>query len=125
VKLLSYLCFVKKVRKVVASKNYFKNFLLGQSKKVQNKIFKVIQIIETVERVPSQYLKAISDSGGLYEARIKLGSNIWRVFCCFDEGRVVILLSGFQKKSDKTPKKELQKAQRLMSQYFEEKERKE
>ncbi|TRW96449.1 type II toxin-antitoxin system RelE/ParE family toxin [Flavobacterium gawalongense] len=60
-------------------------------------------------------------TNGLYEARIQLASNIWRVFCFFDHGRLVILLNGFQKKKQKTPKNEIDKALRLMKQYYEEK----
>ena len=109
---------MKKVREVIAYKNYFEDFLLSQPKKVQDKIFKVIEIIETYERVPSNYLKNIKGSKGLYEARIKLGSNIWRVFCFFDKGRLVILLNGFTKKTQKTPKKEINKALKLMNTYY-------
>lgn len=58
---------------------------------------------------------------GLFEARIKLGSNIWRVFCFFDKGKLVILLNGFIKKTQKTPKKEIDKAVRLMKEYYEQK----
>jgi len=55
---------------------------------------------------------------GLYEIRIKSGSDIYRVFCCFDEGRIVILFNAFQKKSQKTPKKEIVKAIKLKEEYF-------
>ena len=89
--------------------------------KVQDKIFKVIEAIETLERVPKNYLKAITGTKGLYEARISLASNIWRVFCFFDEGKLVILLNGFTKKTQKTPKKEIDKALRLMADYYNEK----
>lgn len=91
----------------MAFRNYFEDFLTGQPQKVQDKIFKIIEAIETLERVPSNYLKAMVGTDGLYEARIQLGSNIWRVFCFFDGDRLVILLNGFQKKTQKTPKKEL------------------
>ena len=74
-----------------------------------------------MERVPKNYLKAITGTKGLYEARISLSSNIWRVFCFFDEGKLVILLNGFTKKTQKTPKKELDKALRLMKDYYNEK----
>ena len=110
-----------KVREVIAYEKHFEDFLLKQQRKVQDKIFKVIEIIETYERVPSQYLKAIIGTKGLYEARIKLGSNIWRVFCFFDKGKLVILLNGFQKKSQKTPNKEIKKAEKLMNQYYQDK----
>ena len=88
---------------------------------MQDKIYKVIEIIETYERVPSNYLKHLKGTNGLYEARIKLGSNIWRVFCFFDKGKLVILLNGFSKKSQKTPQKEIDKAIRLMKLYYDEK----
>ena len=72
-----------KVREVIAFKNYFEDFLKSQPQKVQDKIFKIIEAIETLERVPSNYLKHLVGTEGLYEARIQLGSNIWRVFCFF------------------------------------------
>lgn len=110
-----------KIREVIAYKNYFEDFLLGQPRKVQDKIFKIIEAIETLERVPSNYLKAMEGTNRLYEARIQLASNIWRVFCFFDNGKLVILLNGFQKKTQKTPKNELEKALRLMKEYYQEK----
>lgn len=95
---------VEKIRKVIAYKNYFQDFLSKQPIKVQDKIYKVIEAIETFERIPSHYLKALKGTNGLYEARIKLGSNIWRVFCFFDKGKLVILLNGFTKKHRKLRK---------------------
>ncbi len=112
---------MNKIREVIAYKHYFEEFLLAQPTKVQDKIYKVVEIIETYQRVPSNYLKAITGTNGLYETRIKLGSNIWRVFCFFDKGKLVILLNGFQKKTQKTPKKEIDKALNLMKSYYEEK----
>jgi phage-related protein len=110
-----------KVREVIAFKNYFESFLKSQPKKVQDKIFKIIEAIETLERVPSNYLKFLVGTNGLYEARIQLGSNIWRVFCFFDNDKLVILLNGFQKKTQKTPKNEIEKALKLMIEYHEQK----
>lgn len=110
-----------KVREVIAFRNYFEDFLNGQPQKVQDKIFKIIEAIETLERVPSNYLKAMTGIDGLYEARIQLGSNIWWVLCFFDGERLVILLNGFQKKTQKTPKKEIDRALRLMAEYYEQK----
>ena len=110
-----------KVREVIAYKNYFEDFLLVQPQKVQDKFFKIIEAIETLERVPANYLKAMEGTKGLYEARIQLSSNIWRVFCFFDQGKLVILLNGFQKKTQKTPKNEIEKALRLMNEYYLEK----
>jgi len=112
-----------KVREVIAFKNYFEDFLKKQPIKVQNKIFKVIEAIETLERVPSNYLKHLTETDGLYEARIRLGSNIWRVFCFFDSGKLVVLINGFQKKTQKTPRKEIKKAERIKAAYYEQKAR--
>ncbi|HLW50034.1 MAG TPA: type II toxin-antitoxin system RelE/ParE family toxin [Sphingobacteriaceae bacterium] len=112
-----------KVREVLAFKNYFEEFLREQPKKVQDKIFKVIEAIETLERVPSNYLKHLAGATGLYEARIQLGTNIWRVFCFFDGERLVILMNGFQKKTQKTPKNEIERALKIMTEYYEQKKR--
>ena len=112
---------MNKVREVIAYKHYFEEFLNAQTTKVQDKIFMIIEAIETLERVPSQYLKHIAGTNGLYEARVKLGSNIWRVFCFFDHGKLVILLNGFQKKTQKIPRAEIKKAERLMNEYYRDK----
>lgn len=108
----------QKVREVVEFENHFSEFLKQQPVKVQNKIFKIIEAIETLERVPSNYLKMLVGTNGLYEARIQLGSDIWRVFCFFDNGKLVILLNGFTKKTQKTPKSEIEKALQLMKKYY-------
>jgi phage-related protein len=110
---------MEKIREVIAYKKYFVDFLTKQPIKVQNKIFKIIEAIETLERIPTTYLKLISGTNGLYEARIQLGTDIWRVFCFFDKGKLVILLNGFQKKTQKTPKNEIEKAINLMKEYYE------
>lgn len=96
-----------KARQVVEFESHFSDFLKRQPEKVQNKIFKIIEAIETLERVPSNYLKSLVDTDGLFEARVQLGTNIWRVFCFFDDGKLVILLNGFSKKSQRTPKRKL------------------
>jgi phage-related protein len=108
----------EKVREVVEFENHFSEFLKKQPVNVQNKIFKIIEAIETLERVPSKYLKMLVGTNGLYEARIQLGSDIWRVFCFFDNGKLVILLNGFTKKTQKTPKNEIEKALQLMKKYY-------
>jgi phage-related protein len=107
-----------KVREVVEFENHFSVFLKKQPTKVQDKIFKIIEAIETLERVPSNYLKKLTGTDGLYEARILLGTDIWRVFCFFDKDKLVILLNGFTKKTQKTPKNEIEKALKLMQRYY-------
>ena len=109
------------IRQIIAYKNHFEDFLLALDIRTQNKIHKIISILETMDKVPSNYIKHISGTKGLYEVRVQLGSNIWRIFCFFDEGNLVILLNGFTKKTEKTPRTEIEKAKILMRTYYEEK----
>ncbi len=61
---------------------------------------------------------------GLYEIRAEIGSDIFRVFCFFDEGNLVVLLNGFKKKTQKTPANEIEMAEKLKNQYYHEKKSK-
>ncbi len=94
---------------------------MSQNSNVQEKIEYVFNVIRTVDRIPQKFLKHIESTDGLYEIRIKVGSDIYRIFCCFDKGKIVILFNGFQKKSQKTPKKEIEKVLKLKTKYFKEK----
>ena len=108
-------------REIRFYKNYFIEFYIAQDKKVQEKIEYAFKLIRTVERVPEKFLKHIESTDGLYEIRIKYRSNILRIFCCFDEGRIVVLFNAFQKKTQKTPKKEIEKGLKLKQEYFQSK----
>ena len=110
-----------KYREVITYKNYFEYFFREQTRKVQDKIIKVLDILENVERVPVTYLKYIEGTNGLFEVRVQLGSNIFRIFCCFDGNRLVVLFSGFHKKTQKTPKKEIERALKIMNDYYDNK----
>lgn len=110
-----------KVREVITYKDYFDDFFKAQGQKVRDKIIKVLDIIEQVDKVPSAYLKYIEGTNGLFEVRVQLGNNIFRIFCFFDGNKFVILLTGFQKKTQKTPPGEIKRAVRLMEEYYEEK----
>jgi phage-related protein len=107
----------KKYRTAIFYKNYFEDFFIKQSDKIKEKIIWTIQLIEDLERVPETYLKHIESTDGLYEIRIKLGKNIFRIFCFFDQGKLIILANGFQKKTQKTPKREIEKALKIMEEY--------
>lgn len=98
-------------------------FFREQTPKVRDKIIKVLDIIEQIERIPTTYLKYIEGTNGLFEVRVQLGNNIFRIFCFFDGNKFIVLLSGFQKKTQKTPSDEIKKAIRLMCEYYEEKEK--
>lgn len=81
-----------------------------------------MQLIATIDRVPEKYFKHITGSTGIYEIRVEVGSDIYRVFSFFDEGQLIILVNGFQKKTQKTPSNEIELAEKLKKQYFHEKE---
>lgn len=108
-------------RNILFHGDYFIEFYQSQNEKVKLKIQYVLELIKQVDKVPEKFLKYLAGSDGLYEIRVEYQSNIYRIFCCFDEGRLVILFNGFQKKTQKTPKNELEKAVRLMEEYFESK----
>lgn len=110
-----------KVREVTTYKDYFDKFFAQQTQKIRDKIIKVLDVVENIERIPATYLKYIEGTDGLFEIRVQLASNIFRVFCFFDGHRLVVLLSGFQKKTQKTPRSEIKRAEALKKEYYEEK----
>ncbi len=107
-----------KYRTIITFKNYFEEFLNKQTQKVKDKIIWTFLLIEEVEKVPETYLKHLVGTDGLYEIRVQIGSDIFRIFCFFDEGKLVVLANGFQKKSRKTSKQEITKALRIKEDYY-------
>jgi phage-related protein len=105
-------------RHIIFHKHYFIDFYLEQPEKVQEKIEYVFKIIRTVQNVPKKFLEYMSGTDGLYEIRIEFESNIYRIFCCFDKGNLVVLFNGFQKKTQKTPKNEIDMALKIKEDYF-------
>ena len=110
-----------KVRSVIAYKDYFLDFLFHQRPKVKEKIYWTIKVFEELKVIPIEYLKHIEGTNGLYEMRIQLGSDAFRIFCFFDNGNCVILGNGFQKKTQKTPIHEIEKALKIKKEYENEK----
>lgn len=76
----------------------------------------IISLLETEDRIPVRFIKFIRD--GLYELRMEYNSNIYRVFFIFDDGQIVVLFNGFQKKSQKTPSGEIEKALKIKEAYY-------
>lgn len=105
-------------RRIEFYENHFMDFYKVQDENVKLKIQHVFEVIKQVDRVPEKFLKHLAGTDGLYEIRVEYQSNIFRIFCCFDKGNLVILFNAFQKKSQKTPKKELEKAMRFKTEYF-------
>ena len=105
-------------RQILFYENHFLNFYKIQEDKVKAKIKNILELVKQVDRVPEKFLKHLSGSDGVYEIRVEYQSNIYRIFCCFDKGNLVVLFNAFQKKTQKTPNSELEKAIRLKKEYF-------
>ena len=108
------------VRHIFFYRRYFLNFYATLQPAVQRKFDWTLQLIATVDRVPVKFFKHLEGTDGLYEIRVEVGPNIYRTFSFFDKGQLIVLLNGFQKKSQKTPKSELEQALQLKKQYFDE-----
>ena len=99
--------------------DHFWDFYHAQPPGIREKIDYVLEMVASQERIPAQFFKHLED--GIYEIRVKKGSDIYRIFCFFEEGRLVILLHGIEKKSQKLPRREIEKAKRLRTRYYESK----
>jgi phage-related protein len=109
-------------RQIIFHDSYFLDFYKNLDIKTKGKIQYVLELIKQVDRVPEKFLSPMSGYQGLFEGlfeiRIEYQSNIYRIFCCFDEGKLIVLFNGFQKKTQKTPKEEIERAMRLKAEYF-------
>ena len=111
----------KKIRTIVFYKGYFSDFFINQRQKVKDKIIWTFDLIELIDKVPETYLKHLEGTDKLFEIRVQSGNDIFRIFCFFDEGNLVVLANGFQKKTQKTPKQEMEKALKIKTEYYESK----
>ena len=105
-------------REIIFHKEYFIEFYKTLDINVKSKFQYVFELIKQVEMVPKKFLSPMTGYEGLFEIRVEYQSNIYRAFCCFDKGKLIIVFNGFQKKSQKTPKKEIEKAMKLKKEYF-------
>ena len=105
------------IRQIIAYKRYFLDFYEAQTDDVQRKIEWTLNLLRTIERVPKKYFDHMTGTDGLYEVRVELSGNIFRIFAFFDKGNLVVLENGFQKKTRRTPKKEIEKALKIKAEY--------
>lgn len=119
----NYICMSDeiKIRQVVFYKNYFSDFFNSLGDKIQRKIIWTLLLIEQQKIVPEVYLKHLEGADGLYEIRVQTGSDIYRIFCFFDTGKLIVAVNGFQKKTQKTPPKEIKRALKIKAEYYENK----
>lgn len=110
---------MNKKRELYFFKKYFEDFYEGQTDKVKKKIIWTLKIIEEIDRIPEIYLKHLKNTTGLYEIRVQVGNNIFRIFCFFDLDNIVVVGHGFQKKTQKTPKQQIERAEQIKKEYYE------
>ena len=105
-------------RTVFTYGKYFFDFYNKLDKDLQAKIDWVFELVKTVDHISKKYFQHLENTDGLFEIRIEFESNIYRIFCFFDQGNLVILINAFQKKTQKTPKSQIELAKKLKKQYF-------
>ena len=110
-----------KKRDLLFYKDYFQDFYNDQTTKVQKKILWTLRAIEDLDRIPESYFKHLEGTNGLYEIRVQSGSDIFRIFCFFDSNNLVVIGHGIQKKTQKTPAREIERAEKIKREYYEEK----
>ena len=103
-------------REIIAFGDYYKDFMATLGDKERKKVLYILSLLENEERLPVKFIKHLLK--GLYELRIMYDSNIYRLFFIFDDNRIVVLFNGFQKKTQKTPKTEIDKAIKIMKDYY-------
>lgn len=109
------------MKKIIAYKRYYSDFMETLSKAERTKIMRALLLFETEDKMPHHYIKYIRD--GIYEFRVNYGNNEFRIFFIYDGDTMVVLFNCFKKKTQKTPKSEIDKAVRLKNEYYEQKER--
>ena len=114
----------KFIRDIIYYEDYYIDFFNAQKDDVKKKFNYTLQLISTQDRIPEKFFKHITNSDGIFEVRVEVGSDIFRVFSFFDKGNLVVLLNGFQKKTQKTPKAEIKLAEKLKKEYLEDKYKK-
>ncbi|MEX6688947.1 type II toxin-antitoxin system RelE/ParE family toxin [Danxiaibacter flavus] len=105
-------------RQILSYGKYFPEFYLSISQEVQEKIDYVFELVKKIDQVPKRFLKHLDGTDGIYEIRVEYQNNIYRIFCFFDKGNLIILINSFQKKAQKIPKREIELAVKLKKQYF-------
>jgi phage-related protein len=109
---------MSKKRELFFFKTYFQEFYAAQTPKVKQKILWTLRVVEELDQIPETYFKHLTGTDGFYEIRVQVGSDIFRIFCFFDKGNVVVIGHGFVKKTQKTPKSELERAATIKAEYY-------
>lgn len=103
-------------RKITTYGGYFEDFMSGLDEKTRQKIQYGLLLLKTQDRLTAKFVKHIRE--GVFELRTEYMGNIYRVFFIFDGDRIVVLFNGFQKKTQKTPPGEIEKALKIKNEYY-------
>jgi putative addiction module killer protein len=103
-------------REIIAFADYYDNFMNSLSIKEKQKIHYILDLLQTEDRISTKFVKHIRD--GIYEIRAMYSGNIYRIFFIFDEGKIIVLLNGFQKKTQEAPENEIEKAIKIKNEYY-------
>jgi phage-related protein len=95
-----------------------KEFLDSLDGKVAQKIVWVLNLLEDLDSITSLYFKKLTGTNDIWECRIKYSSNIYRIFCFMFKSSNVVLTHGFIKKTQKTPKNEIEKAEKYKNDFI-------
>lgn len=113
-----YLCDME--RKIKTYGGYFERFMETLTRRTQEKIKYGLLLLKTQDRLPVKFVKHIRD--GIFELRTEFESNIYRIFFIFDDGNIVVIFNGFQKRTQKTPQVEIEKALKIKEAYYADKQ---
>lgn len=95
------------------------SFLDKLPEKDLQKVLWVLRLVSELERIPACYFKKLVATDEIYECRIQSGSNSYRIFCFFHKGTIIVLTNGIAKKTQKTPAKEIKRAEILKKDFLE------
>ena len=113
--LITFVTFAMADRRIVTFGGYFEAFIATLPERVIQKIDYGLVLLKTMDRLPAKHMKYIED--GIFELRTEFEGNIYRTFFIFEGNQIVVLFNGFQKKGQRTPKKEIEKAKRIKREY--------
>ncbi len=107
-------------RKIRTYGGYFETFMETLKEKEREKVQYGLLLLKSQDRLPKKFVKHIRD--GIYELRTEYSGNIFRVFFIFDEDEIIVLFNGLQKKTQKMPKGEIEKAIKIKEAYYADKQ---
>lgn len=109
------------VRQIILYQNHFIDFYQAQDQKIQQKIEYVLDLLKFERRVPIKFFKLLENTEGIYEIRVITAFKSIRILCFLDDGNLIVLANCFVKQTQKTPRQEIKKAEKLRKDYLNEK----